>query len=153
MPSSPCPLPAKNSDSGLEGSKLAKPKLKKAALSKKTKIKLSWKRDSKANGYYIYRAASKKGKYKKVKTIQKNKTLKWTDSNVKAGKTYYYKIRSYVKVSAKTKASGYSNVLSVKFQIILRNIKLFCNFLDRKHYGFLSNFNICFHLYIHSFRL
>ncbi len=93
---------------------MAKPELKKASASGTKKIKLSWKRDTKADGYQIYRSRTKKGGYKNVKTISKNKTVKWTDTGIKAGKTYYYKIRSYVNLpSGGTKSSGYSAVKSV----------------------------------------
>lgn len=94
--------------------KMEKPLLKKAAVSGKKKIKLTWKRDAKADGYAIYRSTSKKGGYKKIKDIGKNKTVKWTDSAVKAKKTYYYKIRSYVNASNGTKLSGYSAAVSVR---------------------------------------
>lgn len=94
--------------------KMTKPQLKTAKVSGGTKVRVTWKRDAKADGYYIYRATSKKGTYKKVKTITKNKTVSWSDTNINTGKTYYYKIRSYVKASSGTKSSGYSSVLTVK---------------------------------------
>ncbi len=87
---------------------MARASLKKAKFSGKKKVALSWKRDKKASGYYIYRADSKKGKYKKIKTISKNQTVTWTDTGVKAGKTYYYKIRSYVKTEVGRAYSAYS---------------------------------------------
>ncbi len=86
--------------------------LNQAAVTGGSKVKLDWKRDSKAGGYYIYRADSAKGKYKKVKNIKSNKTVSWEDSSVASGKTYYYKIRAYVKTSEGTKSSGYSKVMS-----------------------------------------
>lgn len=94
--------------------KMAKPQLKKVSVSNGKKIKVTWNRDSKADGYYIYRATSKKGTYKRVKTITKNKTVSWSDTNIKTGKTYYYKVRSFVKASTGTKSSSYSAVLSIK---------------------------------------
>ena len=95
--------------------KMAKPQLKKARVSGGSKIKLTWKRDSKADGYYIYRATSKKGKYTRVATITKNKTVSWSDKNITTGKTYYYKIRSYAKGSSGgRKYSSYSTVSTVK---------------------------------------
>lgn len=94
--------------------KMAKPQLKKVSVSGGKKIKVTWNRDSKADGYYIYRATSKNGKYKKVKTITKNKTVSWSDSSIRTGKTYYYKIRSYVKTASGTKSSSYSKVMNVK---------------------------------------
>ena len=93
---------------------MAKPTLKKVSSTGRKKIKLTWKRDSKADGYYIYRSSSQKGGYKKVKTVTKNKTVTWTDKKVKSKKTYYYKIRSYVNTSTGTKSSKYSSVVSVR---------------------------------------
>lgn len=90
------------------------PRIKKAAVTSKKKVKLTWNRDSKATGYYIYRSNKKKGGYKKVKTITKNKSVTWTDSGVKKGKTYYYKIRSYVKTSSGKGTSGYSGAKAAK---------------------------------------
>lgn len=94
--------------------KMSVPRLKKAVASGSKKVKITWQRDSKATGYYVYRSNKKSGGYKKVKTISKNKTVSWTDSGVKAGKTYYYKIRSYVKTSSGKASSGYSGFLMVK---------------------------------------
>ncbi len=94
--------------------KMSVPRIKKAAVTSKKKVKLTWNRDSKATGYYIYRSNKKKGGYKKVKTITKNKSVTWTDSGVKKGKTYYYKIRSYVKTSSGNAASGYSGAKVAK---------------------------------------
>ncbi len=76
-----------------------------------SKVKLAWKRDSKATGYYLYRSNTLKGGYKKIKTISSNNTLKWTDSGVSSRKTYYYKIRSYVKTSGGKKNSSYSKAM------------------------------------------
>lgn len=94
--------------------KMSVPRIKKAAVTSKKKVKLTWKRDAKATGYYIYRSNKKTGGYKKVKTISKNKTVTWTDGGVKAGKTYYYKIRSYVKTSGGKGTSSYSGPKSAK---------------------------------------
>ncbi len=94
--------------------KMATAQLNKVVVSEGNKVKLSWKRDSKTSGYYVYRATSEKGKYSKVKTINSNKTLSWTDNNVSTGVTYYYKIRSFVKTKTGTKTSKYSKILMVK---------------------------------------
>lgn len=97
--------------------KMSKPKLEKGYVSGGKKVKLTWKRDSKGDGYDIYRATSKNGKYTKVKSVTSNKTVSWSDSSMTTGKTYYYKIRSYSKTSAGTKRSGYSNILQVKTKL------------------------------------
>ena len=58
-------------------------------------LKLTWKKVSGAKGYQIYRATSKNGKYKKVKTIKSGKTVSWTNTKLTTGKKYYYKVRAY----------------------------------------------------------
>ena len=60
------------------------------------KLKVSWKKDSKANGYQIQYSTDKKFR-KSVKsiTISKNKTTSKTISNLKKGKQYYVRVRSY----------------------------------------------------------
>lgn len=86
--------------------RLSATKLKLAAGKKKMTLK--WKKVSGASGYKIYRAAKKKGKYKKVATIKKGKTVKWTNKKLKKKKKYYYKIKAYRKVSGKLVYSTYS---------------------------------------------
>ena len=69
--------------------------LKKVVLkvSKTSKsIKLSWKKVKGASGYEIYRASSVNGKYKKI--AEAGKKYQYTDKKVKAGRTYYYKVRA-----------------------------------------------------------
>lgn len=75
--------------------------------------KLTWKKVTGVKGYVIYRATSKNGKYSKVKTITTNKTT-WTDTGVKAGKTYYYKMKSYRKTDDSKIYSIYSAKKSIK---------------------------------------
>ena len=87
--------------------------LDKAVVSGGSKVKLSWSRDAKAQGYQIYRATSANGKFTRVKSITDNAKLSWSDSKVSAGNKYYYKIRSFVKTSQGTKTSGFSKTLSV----------------------------------------
>ena len=72
--------------------------------------KVTWKKVTNADKYYVYRATSKSGKYTKVKTT----TAKaYTDTKAKAGKTYYYKVKA---VSTKTSDanSAFSAVKSCK---------------------------------------
>lgn len=57
-------------------------------------LKLTWTRNSKATGYYIYRKTGS-GSWSKVKTITKNSTLTYTDKTVKKGKTYSYRVCAY----------------------------------------------------------
>ena len=61
-----------------------------------------------ANGYEIYMATSKNGKYSKIKTINKGNILKYTKTKLKADKKYYFKIRVYRIVDGKKVYSSYS---------------------------------------------
>lgn len=59
------------------------------------KAKLSWKKMKAADGYEIYRATKKNGKYKLVKTIRNSSKVKIVNKKLKAKKKYFYKIRPY----------------------------------------------------------
>jgi len=61
--------------------------------------------------YIVYRATSKNGKYTKVGTTTK---LSYVDSAVKAGKTYYYKIKGFKDIDGEKIYSKYSTVISKK---------------------------------------
>ena len=85
-------------------------------VSLKTKnntVLIGWKKTNGASGYYIYRATSKNGKYSKIKTITSGKTLKYTDKKVKLGKTYYYKVIPFKKISGKSVKSASSEIKSI----------------------------------------
>lgn len=82
--------------------------------STKKQMKISWKKVSGADGYEIYRATSKDGKYTKVTTIKKGSTKSYTDKKLTSGKTYYYKVRAYKTVNGKKVYSSYSKVQSKK---------------------------------------
>lgn len=75
------------------------------------RAKISWQKADGAQGYRLYRAASRKGPYKLVKTTSGSS---YTDTGLAKGKTYYYKVRAYVKVSGSYRYSGYSNPWSVQ---------------------------------------
>ncbi len=86
---------------------------------------LSWTKSSNnIDGYIIYRATSKNGKYKKVKTITSSKTYTYTNKNLSKGKTYYYKVRGYKKINGKTYYTKYSNIKSIKTSYINKNTSL-----------------------------
>lgn len=72
------------------------PKIK-VTVKKKTAT-VTWKKLTVAKGYYVYRREAKGTKYtkwKKVKTIKKNTTIKYNDKKLKKGKTYQYKVVAY----------------------------------------------------------
>ena len=81
----------------------------------KGSIKLTWKKANKAQGYIIYRSTNSKSGFKKIKTINKASTLKYTDTNLKSGKTYYYRIKAYRIIDGTWVSSNkFSKVLSAK---------------------------------------
>lgn len=83
---------------------------------KKKKAALSWKKVSKATGYEVYRKASKKGSYKKVATIKKGTTVKYTNKKLKKNKKYSYKVRAYRTVNGKTVKGSFSSVKTIKIK-------------------------------------
>lgn len=46
---------------------------------------ISWKKVKGASGYEVYRSTKKNGKYKKIKTIKKAGTVRFTDKKLKKG--------------------------------------------------------------------
>ena len=71
------------------------------------KIVVSWESVEGATEYQVYRATSKDGTYSRISTTAK---MQITNTNTKAGKTYYYKVRGICDVEAATAA--YSTVKS-----------------------------------------
>ena len=72
-------------------------------------VKLTWKKASGVNGYYVYRQTGK-GKFVKVKTIKGASSLSFKDTAAKKnGTKYTYKVRAYKSVSGKTYTSSYSS--------------------------------------------
>ena len=61
------------------------------------KVIVSWAKVSGAAGYEVYRAASKDGTYKKLRTVT---GTSYTDTGAKAGSTYYYKVKAIGKIPA-----------------------------------------------------
>ena len=85
---------------------LAKPKITVSGTKKPGKIVVSWSKISGADYYYIYRATSKNGTYK---YYDYTKYTTYTNSSVKEGKYYYYKVKAiYDGKSAAN--SAYSNM-------------------------------------------
>lgn len=93
---------------------LAKPSKITVTKASSTSIKASWSKVSEASGYELYRAISKSGTYTKVKTQTRASAVSYTNSGLKKGKTYYYKVRAYRTVSGKKVYSSYTAVVSSK---------------------------------------
>ena len=59
-------------------------------------------------------STSSKGKFTKAGTITKSSTVTFTKSGLKAGKTYYFKVRAYTTVGGKKVYSDYTKTVKVK---------------------------------------
>ncbi len=81
---------------------------------KKGSLKIKWGGDSDSEGYVLYRATSKDGTYEKIKTVKDKYTCSYTDTGLKSGKTYYYKVRGYMKYGNENKYCKYSSIRSGK---------------------------------------
>lgn len=92
--------------------KNAKLNLTKVASYSYDKIKLTWEPISGVDGYQIYRATSKNGTYKKISTVTDPTKSTYINGSRTCGKTYYYKVRAYKKISGKTVYSKFSSVMS-----------------------------------------
>ena len=92
----------------------------KGVTAKNTKAKtavVSWKKVSDADGYVVYRATKKNGKYIAVKTINKAATVKFTNKKLKKGSTYYFKVKAFVQDdSEQVLSEKFSNIAKVKIK-------------------------------------
>ena len=92
--------------------KAAKVDFTKVASASYDKLRLSWEPLSGVDGYQIYRATAKSGKYAKIATVKGASSATYTDTGRTCGTRYYYKLRAYKKIGRKTVYSKYSTVLS-----------------------------------------
>lgn len=74
------------------------------------KISISWGKINGAEGYGVFRSTSKNGTYTRIKKITNGSTLTFVDTSVKAGTTYYYKVRAFRDVNGKSVTSEFSNI-------------------------------------------
>ncbi|MFR5859391.1 MAG: hypothetical protein ACLUJC_09225 [Clostridia bacterium] len=84
----------------------------KVASASYDKLRLSWEPLSGVDGYQIYRATSKSGKYAKIATVKGASSATYTNTGRTCGTRYYYKLRAYKKIGGKTVYSKYSAILS-----------------------------------------
>lgn len=101
---------ASKSTSSQSSAALAKPVIKVKASGVEV-LKVSWDKVDGAETYYIYRAASKSGKYKKIASTSKRS---YSDKKISQNKTYYYK----VKAVRGDKSSKFSAVKSAKINTV-----------------------------------
>ena len=78
------------------------------------KIQVKWNKVSGADGYAVYKATSKTGKYTLIKRIDSSKTTSYTWAKANVGTTYYFKVKAYKKVNGKRVYGSYSKVVSGK---------------------------------------
>ncbi|MEG0918898.1 MAG: Ig-like domain-containing protein [Anaerovoracaceae bacterium] len=84
-------------------------------FAKKNAASLKWSRaTNNPDGYRIYKATSKNGKYTPVAWVKNGKAKTYTNKKLKTGKTYYYKVRAFKKINSKLEWGKFSPVKSVK---------------------------------------
>lgn len=92
--------------------RLASVKLQSAKNVSGKKIKVKWKKNSKAGGYQIQYATNKNFKSAKVIKVS-SKSVEKTISKLKKKKTYYVRIRGYKKTGGKTYYSAWSSAKKI----------------------------------------
>lgn len=80
-------------------------------------IKISWTKASYADGYVVYRSTSKSGSYSPIKTIYSQNTLNFTDTKLKAGAAYYYKVKAFRKENNRIYYGAESAVLTAATKV------------------------------------
>ena len=86
-----------------------------ASSGSKGKLSLSWANVSGETGFEIYYSESKNGTYKKFAEVKAN-TVKYTASNLKSGKTLYFKVRACRTIGDTTVYGAFSTVKGVKIK-------------------------------------
>lgn len=82
-----------------------------------TSAELNWNYVNGSEGYKVYKATSRTGKYTLVKTITRGKKTSFTSKNLELGKTYYYKVKAIDTVNGrKILSRKFSNIGSVKME-------------------------------------
>lgn len=89
---------------------LTKPTLSSVSRSGYSSIKIKWNKITGASGYQIYRYDAVSKKYSRIKTITSGSTTSYTNTGLKTGRKYTYKVRAYRTLSSSTKSySSYSS--------------------------------------------
>ena len=85
-----------------------------AAITSYNSIKVSWNTVSGASGYQLYRAISPDGNYSLLKTTT---AVSYTNTSLKTGTTYYYKVRAYQTVG-RTKVYGNYSIITAATPVL-----------------------------------
>ncbi len=75
---------------------------------------ISWNTVNNAANYEIYRATKKNGTYSRIAMLTGINRVSYTDTKVKAGKKYFYKIRSAEPAGGSTIYSDYSDIVAAR---------------------------------------
>ncbi len=92
-------------------------------------ITLTWTHSDYATRYQLFRSTSKDGKYERIYSSPSRWVYTYTDTGLKEGTHYYYKIRAYKKVNGKKYYGAFSEVVKTNTRlsdttfITKRNIK------------------------------
>ena len=95
-------------------------------------LRLSWTKITTASGYEIYRAATKNGSYKLIKTVTSGDTTCFVNSGLTTGKAYYYKIRAYQVVNSKKVYGDFTSVVGAKVTLPAPKISSVTNTKTKK---------------------
>ena len=90
--------------------KPATPSLTSAESSARNTFTAKWNTVNGATGYVVYYSTSKNGSYKKLGST---KNLNFTNNKLSGGKTYYIRVKAYIKTADGNLSSGASNIKSV----------------------------------------
>lgn len=77
------------------------PTIKSGVSTVSDKLKLTWSKVNGATGYNVYRKLESDKSYKLIKTINGNGNVEFTDSGLKCGVKYYYKVNGFRTVDSK----------------------------------------------------
>ena len=58
-------------------------------------VKITWKKASGAEGYYVLRKTASQDSWKKIATVKGKSSVSYTDTNVKSGSKYSYTIKAF----------------------------------------------------------
>lgn len=94
-----------------------KASVKKAVSTKKKQMKVTWKKVNKASGYKVFYSTDQDfRKNVKTVTVKGNKTFSKTIKGLKAGKTYYVRVKAYTKTEGQSVYGSFSKVQKVKIK-------------------------------------
>jgi len=110
---SPTPPSAEITVTAVKATAPSKPVIR-AKKKTATSVVVSWKKVSSASGYQIYRSTKKGSLGTRIKTITKSSVLSYTNTRLKKGKTYYYRVRAFKTLSGTRVYSKMSTMAYVR---------------------------------------